>query len=274
MSDDDDLYLPPPRSPVPIAIVTAVVTTVALFFGMRALDHRGLFSGVTGTGPSVSGGSSASASASAAGIDGDGIAEVPSVVGLGPGDARALLNARGLLLVLAGERFNPRRPAGSVGEQTPLPGSQAHRGDAVQVFLSLGTRTVRVPSLAGQRLEDAGRILAAAELVAGASKTAVRDGVAPGLIVETAPAEGALVPAQSIVSLVVSAPGPSKPVPKVTGLRLRAARDSITQAGFKVGKIQILVDGERTSGIVLDQKPLADTPAPTGTPIDLTVNDQ
>jgi beta-lactam-binding protein with PASTA domain len=272
VSDDDDLYLPPPRSPVPVAVVTAVLTTVALFFGMRALDHRGLFSGLTAAGPSALGGTAAAVSA--VGIDGDGIAEVPSVVGLGPGDARALLNARGLLLVLTGERFNPRRPAGSVGEQTPLPGSQAHRGDAVQVFLSLGTRTVRVPSLAGQRAEDVSRLLAAAELVAGTPKTVMRDGVAPGLIVETAPPEGTLVPAQSTITPVVSAPGPSKPVPRVTGLRLRAARDSIAQAGFKVGKIHYLVDGDRQSGIVLDQNPAADTPAPPASPVDLTVNDE
>ena len=267
MSDDDDLYLPPPRSPLPVAVLVSALTTAALFFGLRALDHRGALPGATAAW--TAGG----AGQLAAGVDPGVVAEVPSVLGLPPGEARTALNARGLLLVLGGKRFNPKRAAGTVGEQAPLPGSQMHRGDAVQVFLSLGARGARVPKLTGLKVEDATRALAGADLVAGPTTVVASDGVAPGLVVGTTPAEGSSVAAQSTVALLVAAGVPPRPTPKVAGLRLRAAREAIAQAGFKVGKIQYLVDGDRPSGIVLDQSPPAEAPLVPGATIDLTVND-
>jgi serine/threonine-protein kinase len=267
VSDDDDLYLPPPRSPIPVAVLASALTTAALFFGLRALDHRGALPGTTST---WTGG----AAGPAAGVDPGSVAEVPSVLGLPPAEARTALNARGLLLVIGGERFNGKRPAGTVGEQTPLPGSQIHRGDAVQIFLSLGARSVRVPKVIGLKVEDATRALASAELVAGPTTAVASDGVTPGLVVGTTPAEGSAVAAQSAVALLVAASVPPRPTPKVAGLRLRAAREAIAQAGFKVGKIQYLVDGDRPSGIVLDQSPPAEAPLPPGAAIDLTVNDE
>jgi serine/threonine-protein kinase len=267
VSDDDDLYLPPPRSPIPVAVLVSALTTAALFFGLRALDHRGALPGAIA---SWTGG----AGPFAAGIDPGAVAEVPSVLGLPVAEARAALNARGLLLVLGGERFNGKRAAGTVGEQAPLAGSQLHRGDAVQIFLSLGARSVRVPKVTGLKVEDAARALASAELVAGPTTAVASDGVPPGLVVGTTPAEGSTLAAQSTVALTVAAGVPPKPTPKVAGLRLRAARDAIAQAGFKVGKIQYLVDGDRPSGIVLDQSPAAETPLAPGATIDLTVNDE
>src|SRR4051794_17805044 len=63
-------------------------------------------------------------------------AEVPPLVGLSPEQARGLLEPRGLLFVLDGERPDGIVPAGTVAEQRPLGGSRLLRGDAVHAQLA------------------------------------------------------------------------------------------------------------------------------------------
>ena len=75
------------------------------------------------------------------------------------------------------------------------------------------------------------------------------------------------------MTLIVSS-GPSlKPLPKLLGMRLRAARELLEQQGFKAGKIRYTFDRDRDGGLVLDQKPSGGTPAAAGTEVDLTINE-
>ena len=202
MGDDD--YYPPPRSPVPAAIITSIVTTAALFFGLRALDHQGVLPGAAkhepAPAPSV-------VPVQTPPPPGAVAVEVPSLLGMRGEQARELLQGRGLLLAFSVEREDAQYAAGTIAEQAPLPGSQLPKGGAVQAVLSKG---------------------------------------AP----------------------------PQKPIPKLTGLRLRAARELLEKEGFKPGKIRYYDDGDRSPGIVLEQKP---APPATGLPgaiVDLVVNEE
>ena len=186
------------NSSVVPAAITSIITTVALFFGLRALDQRGLFPSSARL-PVVS---------APAPLAAPSPVDVPSLLGMRPEQARELLQGRGLLLSFSVERESVEYPAGTVAEQAPLPGSQLPKGAAVQGVLSRG------------------------------------------------------------------APAPvGKPIPKVTGLRLRAARELLEQQGFKSGKIRYDSDGDRSSGVVLDQKPAPPASALPGAIIDLTVNE-
>jgi beta-lactam-binding protein with PASTA domain len=200
--DDTDGFRPPGRSPVATAVITSIVTTVAVFFGLRALEQRGVFS--SSSNPPVA----PQAAPTPSPVSSPSPVDVPSLLGMRPEQARELLQGRGLLLTFSVERESAEYPAGTVAEQVPLPGSQLPKGGAVQAVLSRG---------------------------------------AP-------------------------APAP-KPIPKLTGLRLRAARELLEQQGFKAGKIRYDSDGDRSSGVVLDQKPAPPATALPGTPVDLTVNE-
>src|SRR5689334_19181828 len=63
-------------------------------------------------------------------------AEVPSLAGLSPEQAREVLEPRGLLLVLDGERADDRVAPGTLVEQHPLGGSRLRRGDPVHASIA------------------------------------------------------------------------------------------------------------------------------------------
>jgi serine/threonine-protein kinase len=245
-------YQTPPRSPVPVAILTSIITSVVVFFGLRLLEERGLFPRSKQAAEAV---------------------EVPSLLGIRPDQARELLKGRDLLLTLGSEQEDSKFPAGTISSQTPLPGSQASRGTSVQAVVSRGIGRLQVPNLAGMRPEEALRQLNAAGLQAGAQKTVASATVAAGLVAQTEPAAGSPVQPQASVSLVLSTGNPSKGVPKVTGMRLSRARKTLEDAGFTVGKVRYTVDEDRMGGLILRQEPAENAAAAPGSAVDLTVNE-
>jgi beta-lactam-binding protein with PASTA domain len=259
VDEEADFFRPPAKSPVPAALVTSIITSVALFFGLRALDERGVFAAFSRPKSAV--------------VDTPQVVEVPSLLGMRAEQAREILSGRELLLAFSSERDSAQYPAGAIVEQSPLAGSQVQKRSAIQAVLSRGLKHVAVPRVAGLKAEDAIKQLIDAGLTAGPQKIAPSESAPVGTVIESDPAIGAQVAAAGAVVLVVSSGASSKPLPKVTGLRLRAARELLEQQGFKVGKIRHDSDGDRSSGIVLEQRPPATTPAAPGSAVDLTVNE-
>src|SRR5262249_14278155 len=108
-------YQTPPKLPIPAAILTSIITSVVVFFGLRLAEDRGLLPHSKPTGDAV---------------------EVPSLLGVQPEQGRELLAGRGLLLTLSGEQEDSKFAAGAIGSQMPLPGSMAPRGSSVQAVVS------------------------------------------------------------------------------------------------------------------------------------------
>ena len=243
-------------SSIVASIVAAVITSVVMFVGLHTLEQRGMLAFL------------------GAGWGGNaGAVEVPSILGMQPDQARELLKGRGLLFTLSAERENTSYAAGTVAEQNPLPGSQVQGGSNVQAAVARGGKQVAVPALVGLKKDEALRQLVAAGFVAAPEKEAPSETAPVGAVVDTQPAPGTPLKPQSSVTLVLSAGPSTKPLPKLVGMRLRAAKELIEQQGFKVGKIRYTYDNQRDGSIVLDQKPSAGAPAPAGTVVDLVVNE-
>lgn len=257
MTDDDDEYLAPPKSPVPAAVVASIITSIAVFFALRALEQRGLFF-----------------SSAPRGRPASAVVEVPSLLGMKAEQAREILQGRELLLSFATEHDSAKYPVGTIAEQSPLGGSQLFRGNTVQAVLSRGLPAVPIPALAGRPAEDAAKQIANLGLSLGPSKTAPSDTVAAGAVIETEPASGTSVTASTPVALVVSSGPSARPIPKVFGMRMRAARELLEQQGFKVGRIRYDNDGDKSGGVVLEQRPAPPASAPLGAVVDLTVNEE
>jgi serine/threonine-protein kinase len=253
---DDDYYAKPPRSPLPAAVLVSIVTTVVVFFGLRLLDQRGML-------PSF-----AKPPASAS----EGV-EVPTILGMRPEQARELLKGRDLLLSLSSERDDPHTPAGTIADQIPLPGSQAARGSNIQAVLSRGAKQVPVPKLAGLTFDDAVKELGAAGLGVAKHKESPSDTVPAGKVIDSEPSAGTSLLAKTTVVLVVSTGAATRAIPKLTGMRVRAARELLEQQGFKVGKVRYDYDDSRGSGVVLSQKPAPPATASPGAVVDLVINE-
>lgn len=247
--EEEDYYQPRPRSPIPAAVITAILTSTAMFFGLRELEARGVFG------------------------KSEGPIEVPSILGMNLEEARTLLKARGLLLSLAAEREDAKYAAGTVAAQTPLPGSQAAQGHTVSAEVSRGMPQAAVPNLVGLSVDEAFKQLTDRRLQPGPQRVVVSDAIAAGLIVATDPAAGASVPVSTIVNLTVSSGPAGKPVPKVVRLRLAQAKAALEQAGFKVGPVKYIYDERYGGNVVLAQEPGEGAPAPAGTTVNLTVNE-
>jgi serine/threonine-protein kinase len=264
---DDQFYQGYPsqsrRRPTILAsIVTSIITSVAVFFLLRALDERGHLGGRGAT----------TAATAAAPAPGAGAVQVPNVVGVKLEQARELLKARGLLISIAEERDDANRPAGSIVSQNPLAGSESQPGTTVQVAVARAVSSVIVPPLAGLKPDEAMRLLASKGLQLGPQKAAPSESVAAGLVAGSEPAAGAPVPPAGVVSLVI-ATAAGKPIPKVTGTRLTRGKKLLEDAGFKVGKTTYRYDPCCGEYIILRQTPAEGEAAAPGATVDLIVNE-
>jgi serine/threonine-protein kinase len=200
------------------------------------------------------------------------VSDVPPLIGLSPDQAHGLLNPRGLLLVLDGEREDAKATPGTIVEHHPLGGSHLRRGDVVHATLARAAATKLVPQLAGLTVDQAREALTRAKLTVGRSTEAPSDTIAKGLVATSTPAPGAEAKTDT-VDLVLSSGPATAGVPKVIGKSLSSAKGLLEKAGFVVGSTKYGSHDDYDQGAVIKQNPPAGTLSPPGTKIDLTIND-
>jgi serine/threonine-protein kinase len=198
--------------------------------------------------------------------------EVPSVLGLPTQSARELIESRGLMFVVAEEREDSRTPAGNVVAQKPLQGSRIEHGHAVDVTVAKVPALVRIPGLAGLPLSEAKLRLEMAKLALGKVTEDASADVKAGSVMVQAPLEGAETKVGTPIDLVVSKGVAALPVPSVVGRSLTKAKDELQKAGFTVGNLRSRSDEDHSDGLILEQSPAANQPAPKGSAVDLVIN--
>jgi serine/threonine-protein kinase len=198
--------------------------------------------------------------------------EVPPLVGLSPDQARGLLEPRGLLLALDGEKPDSSVAAGSISSQMPLGGSRQRRGDSVHALLAKKVALV-VPNVVNMTPDQAKTALEAIKLRVGKQSEAASPTVPKGMVASTNPAVGAEANPDTLVDLVLSSGPPTAAVPSVVGKRLSTAKTALEQAGFAVGSTRYGSNDDYEQGIVIKQNPPAGSQASPGVKIDLTIND-
>jgi serine/threonine-protein kinase len=234
-----------------VAFITSIVTTLAAFAALTVADRRGMLEFLHGGATDV---------------------EVPSINSVSVEQARDLLRARDLLLTLQAERPDAV-PAGKVAGQTPLAGSRARRGTAVEAFVSTGPGAVAIPALTGARPDDAVEQLRNRKLATGPRREEASITVAAGLVIGTDPPAGRSVAPDAEVTLIVSSGPAQKPVPKVLGMRLSKAKKTLEDAGFKVGTTRTGSSDNYDDEVVIKQEPADTTPALPGSAVNLVIND-
>lgn len=197
-------------------------------------------------------------------------ADVPSLSGLTPEQARGLLEPRGLLLVLDEERADDRASPGTLVDQRPLAGSRVRRGDDVHAAVA---KAVKVPKLVGLTVEAARDALEQIKLKAGTT-TEVQSATAPkGQVVASNPAAGGEARSDGTVDLQVSAGPAAQLIPSVLGKSKSTAKTVLEKAGFVVGNVRTGSNDDYDQGVVIRQDPAANTSAVPGAKVDLTIND-
>ena len=197
-------------------------------------------------------------------------ADVPSLSGLTPEQARGLLEPRGLLLVLDEERADDRASPGTLVDQRPLAGSRVRRGDDVHAAVA---KAVKVPKLVGMMVDAAQAALAEVKLKPGAITEAPSATAPKGQVIATTPPGGSEARTDGTVDLQLSSGPAAQLVPSVLGKTRSGAKTVLEKAGFVVGDLHTGSNDDYDQGVVIRQNPPANTSAAPGTKVDLTIND-
>lgn len=197
---------------------------------------------------------------------------VPPLTGLRTVQARKLLEAKGLMLMVTEQREDPKVAEGLIASQVPMEGSKVKPGAEVRVVVSKGSSQVPVPPLANLTVAAATQVLASAGLKVGPVTRQPDDKVQKDQIVSSTPASGAQAAKGSAIALVLSDGPAGVEVPKVVMQGVWKAKKELEEAGFKV-KVTYTYDEDRPPGVVLRQSPEAGARAAKESEVELFANE-
>jgi beta-lactam-binding protein with PASTA domain len=192
---------------------------------------------------------------------------VGSYVNLREQQAVAQIQAAGL---------NPdvhRRPNGSaaigfVFRQDPTAGNRIDKGNQVSIFVSTGKAKTTVPDVRGKPATDAAAAIASAGLKPDVHEINSEKDV--NTVIAQAPGPGATVVRGSKVRINVSKGPASVAVSPVVGLPYAQAESTLKALGFAVTRTDVA--SNEPADTVLKQDPPANTMAPKGSTVTLTVS--
>jgi beta-lactam-binding protein with PASTA domain len=197
---------------------------------------------------------------------------VPSVLGQTQAVAETTLLSALLELGTVAEANDANVPAGQVISQYPAAGLTARPGSRVNVTLSIGPVMVTVPNVVGSAQVAAQTTLIGAGLAAGALTLAFDNVAPPGVVIGQLPAAGASAPQGSAVALTISKGPAPVTTPNLVGQTEANVPTVLANAGLGLGSISRTNSSTVPEGTVMGQSPLAGTPVPPGTLVNLLVS--
>lgn len=196
--------------------------------------------------------------------------EVPRVLGLPQPEAEDLLGKASLKIAAGGAEPHPIAPQGTVIWQDPPPGVVAPENTEVTLVVSAGPPKIPVPDVAGLDGLLAQQLIAAAGLTVS-QVDSLQAPLSRGVVMLSRPAAGALLPAGSGVTVVVSRGAPTITVPDLLSLTQADARTRLELEGLRLGAVTRQRTADAAPGTVVAQRPAAGTLAAAGTVVDIVV---
>ncbi len=198
---------------------------------------------------------------------------VPPLYGVKLEYVEETLKESGLELGEVTEVTDDTQPKGYVVKQDPKEGVTKKRGALVNIWVSLGSKTVTVPDVTVESSTSMAKYLVEMEGLVYVESGEASNVVEKGRIIRQRPAGGVTVPTGSEVIVFVST-GPEKDglieIPNVVGMTEDAARQKIDEAKL-ISKITYISTSSQKSGVV-EQRPEAGKKVSELTEIDLTIN--
>jgi serine/threonine-protein kinase len=197
---------------------------------------------------------------------------VPNIIAKRFDAAKDELEARGLEVVMAGEKHDSNLPFGYIVDQNPRANRRVKDGRRVYLTISVGEREIEVPELlslsetnARERLKSYG--LRVGEIEYEYSNE-LRD-----VVIAQSHEPLSLIQLNSAVDLVVSLGRPigKARVPSVLGKTMEMAERDIKKAGLTVGIVTYQIENQLLPNTIINQSPDANLEVPHGTYINLVV---
>ncbi|MFZ3594096.1 Stk1 family PASTA domain-containing Ser/Thr kinase [Streptomyces sp. BH104] len=197
--------------------------------------------------------------------------KVPSVLNQTQAQAEKRLAGAGLERGTVTRAYSDTYKRGTVMDSDPGSGDRIRGGGAVDLTVSRGSKTVKVPDLAGTPLDTAKSALEKRDLEPGMTTKEFSDEVAKGSVISTDPGAGKTRKAGSAVALVVSKGSPID-VPDVTGESEQDAIADLEDAGLKAEISTKRVNSEEDKGSIAQQSPAEGKQLAEGDTVTLTIS--
>ncbi|MGY5007630.1 Stk1 family PASTA domain-containing Ser/Thr kinase [Streptomyces sp. 900105755] len=197
--------------------------------------------------------------------------KVPPLLSKTEAEATARLKEAGLDVGSVEHAYSDTVKRGTVISTDPATGQRIRSNDSVQLTISDGPETVKVPDVQGRTLARAKLLLTTDGLEPGMVTREFSEDVPKGSVISSDPGAGTQRHAGTAIALVVSKGAPVD-VPDVTGDDLDNARQELQQAGLKVTVSATEVNSEYDQGQVARQTPAGDTQAAEGDTVTLTLS--
>jgi len=184
---------------------------------------------------------------------------VPDISGLSRSRAERTLERTGLQMRVGREDYNADAPAGYVIGQNPRANETVKEGRTIEVVLSLGARTQRVPDIRGMSLRQARGALSRVNLRVGSIARLSSNGPPREEVVAFEPDAASEVVEGTPVNLIVRVGGRRAryAMPDLTGQDLLFIREKLRDLGFRVAAVRY----ERRPG-VFPNTVVGQSPAP------------
>ena len=197
--------------------------------------------------------------------------KVPAVLAMTETTAKDRLEAAGLDLGEVEHAYSDTVERGTVISSDPDVGARIRDNDSVNLTISDGPETVKVPDLQGSTLAKAKAALKDGGLAAGLVTREFSDDVPNGSVISTDPEAGTERHAGSAIAITVSKGSPVE-VADVTGASVEDATAELEEAGLKVKIASAQVNSEFDKGLVAEQSPGAGNEAAEGDTVTLTIS--
>ncbi len=197
--------------------------------------------------------------------------KVPSVLNQTQTQAEKRLDAAGLETGQVTREYSDTYKRGTVMDSDPGSGARIRNGGSVDMTVSKGAKTVKVPDLRGTPLGTAKSDLKKRDLEPGMTTKEFSDSIAKGSVIRTDPGAGETRKAGSAVALVVSKGSPVD-VPDVTGESEQDAIADLEDAGLKAEIATQRVNSEEDKGSVARQSPAEGKQLAEGDTVTLTIS--
>lgn len=181
---------------------------------------------------------------------------VPDIVGMSQDEAKATVEAQGLVWSAPTREYSDTVPAGSVISCEPKAGERVAPNRAVTAVVSRGVETTQVPDLAGKTEEQARQALEAQGLSLGTVTREYSADVDQGAVISSDPEAGRTVNHSTAVSVVVSQGRQPTTVPDVSSMSKKEAKEALEKAGLSLGETK-----EEYSDTVAKDKVVSSSPA-------------
>lgn len=187
---------------------------------------------------------------------------VPKLIGLQYSAAQSLAADSRVTLHIVARRPDFKAPKDRILGQLPAAGEEVREGRSVDVIVSDGVPTVKVPNVGAMSLRDATVALENAHLFPGDVQSKRQEDVTAGTVLDQQPDAFTSLPAGSRVDLVVASGRPQKYAPNFVGASASFALAAAKDAGITLDKITQLAiaPGAKPKGTVVAQDPSAGSP--------------